>query len=261
MSRRSGGTTVLQLCCLAATLLWPIDAEAQRLLRGRVAEDGSPITVAQADVIVTDSIGRAVGYALTDDTGHFQMLHPGPGTYELQVDRIGYIPVFAAVTLRDAVVAEIDIAMSILPVTLGHLDVIVRRQHEARTLGLAGIQARMRRGLGDFIQKQEIQRRGVSLTSDVLAGKSGVRFVSRNGLETDVRFLGSERFNGADCPPSIWVDGMLLRPPRLSDFTLDDVAPVPEIIETIEVYRRPSGVPVQYNTDAMCGVILIWTRR
>ena len=253
--------SALYMCCLAAALLWPFDAQAQHLLRGRVAEDGTPVTVAQADVIVTDSVGRAVGYALTDDDGRFGMLHPGPGTYELRVDRLGYVPVSVDVRLQGNGEAEVDIAMSILPVKLAMLDVIVRRRFEARTLGLAGLQARMRRGLGDFIQEQEIARRGISLPSDILAGKSGVRFISRNGQETDVRFLGNDRLNGGDCPPTIWVDGMLLRPPRLGDLTLDDVAPPPEIIEAIEVYRRPAGVPVQYNRDAKCGVILIWTKR
>lgn len=261
MNRGAARTMVLCACCLSAALLWPVDAEAQLLLSGRVAEEGSPITVATADVIVRDSLGRSVGYALTDEFGYFRMLHPGPGTYELNVDRVGYSPVYVDIALQGGVMAEFEISMSILPMKLRWLDVVVRRQLEARTLGLAGLAARKVRGLGDFIERADIENRPVSMTSDILAGQRGVRLVPVSGSEIDVRFMSTFRASGEDCPPAIWVDGMPLRPPWLDYLTLDDVAPSPSAIEAIEIYRRPAGVPVQYNTDAKCGVILIWTRR
>jgi len=82
----------------------------------------------------------------------------------------------------------------------------------------------------------------------------------------DVRFLSTMRFDGRGCPPAIWVDGMLMRDGAdgISGdqaATLDDLLPSPSSIETIELYRSPAGVPPQFNINAMCGVILAWTRR
>lgn len=246
---------VLPLCCAFALLMPPRDAEAQLLVSGRVAEEASGASVPGADVTLTDSLARPVARAMTDDAGRFRMLHPGPGTYEVSVDRIGYIATFVVLTLQDRVAAEIDITVTVLPIELDPIRVTAEQRLGAATLGFEGLAARRRMGLGDFIDREEIERRMPSMTSDLLIGGLGV-FTARDG---DIRFMSTTRLGGS-CAPAIWVDGLLVRSPGRS-YTLDEIAPSPRDIEAIELYRRPAGVPVQYNIDALCGVILIWTRR
>lgn len=240
---------LLLLCAL------PAGIRAQTRVTGHVTEGLSERAIAAADVLLTDSLGRNVARGITADDGRFSFSHPGPGTYELSVDRIGYVSTFVVITLQDRVAAEIDITLSVLPIELDPMRVTAEQRRAAMTLGFEGLPARMRRGFGDFIDREQIERRVPSLTSDLFVGGMGV-YMTRG----DVYFRGTERLIGLHCPPSIWVDGLLVRPPS-RDLTLNEAAPSPDAIEAIEVYRRPAGVPVQYNIDGQCGVILIWTRR
>ncbi len=56
------------------------------------------------------------------------------------------------------------------------------------------------------------------------------------------------------CLMDLYVDGVLYERGIIDDLISD-------WIEAIEVYNGISEIPAQYNrTDAVCGVILVWTR-
>lgn len=66
-----------------------------------------------------------------------------------------------------------------------------------------------------------------------------------------------------DCPPVLWVDGLWWG-------SIDDASPggpdlalIPDNVEAIEIYNHPSILPDQFNSgpDALCGVVVVWTRR
>jgi len=144
---------------------------------------------------------------------------------------------------------------------LDPMEVTAERRRAAYTQGLDGLVPRMEMNLGDFIVRDEIERRRPSNVSDLFAGAAGVRMVG-SGRTQDIRFIGTERLGGQQCRPSIWVDGRLARQggSRSGD-TLDDIAPPAAMIGAVEIYRRPAGIPPQFNMDGACGVIVIWTRR
>ena len=66
-----------------------------------------------------------------------------------------------------------------------------------------------------------------------------------------------------DCPYRVFLDGVLV----VSDAFKDDANWArdlvrPDDVEAIEVYSRPSEIPVQYGgAQGGCGVVLLWTKR
>ncbi|MEE4382073.1 MAG: hypothetical protein V2J02_08780, partial [Pseudomonadales bacterium] len=124
------------------------------------------------------------------------------------------------------------------------------------------------RGLGHFIEREEIERRVPTRATDILRGTPAIRLADIGGGRRDVRLNVQTTF-GNDCEPRIFVDGMLARgrgvveldeksaPERSLDFLVNITD-----VEAIEVYARTSAVPAQYGgLDTACGVIVVWTRR
>lgn len=131
---------------------------------------------------------------------------------------------------------------------------------------------RRRIGLGQFVSRDEIDKRGATEVGQLLEGKAGIR-VSINplGAGTSVVFA---RCN----PPKIngYLDGRKLIP-RISDGYLAEGLPqaassvrslVGEMldrvavsdVEMIEIFRGPGELPGDFN-DGNCGAISIWTRQ
>jgi hypothetical protein len=234
-------------------------------LSGRVVDGGTGRGVATANVELQDRNGQAVAHAVADESGYFHLLPRSAGSFTLSVDRIGYSAGFAPLTLSAGRGLYVDAVLAAAPIELEGLAVTARQRLASPTLGFQGFAARVERNLGEFIERDEIERRRPSTVIDLLRGKPGVRmFASGKWNREDIRFMGTERMGGRDCRPTIWVDGLLVRSAGdtiRGDPGLEGWLPSPDAIEAIELYSRPSGVPVQYNGDAMCGVIIVWTRR
>ena len=194
------------------------------------------------------------------------MRHPGPGTYEITADRIGYVPVTATITLDPGVSANLDITAYVLAVEIKGVLVTATERHHPGTLGYVGLAARREAGHATFIERDEIEARKPTLASDLFAGSPSATLKAVDRSRRDVRFLSSTRVGGPDCPPTVWVDGTMMREGgdrARSPFnlTLDELLPPPSSIEAIEIYKGPAGLPPQFNRSAMCGVIVVWTRR
>jgi len=80
--------TVLLIAGLAL-LAAPDEGWSQALL-GQALQEGSGNPVEGALVIVTDSRGEQVARGLTDAAGRFRLVLPGPDTYGLTLERIGF---------------------------------------------------------------------------------------------------------------------------------------------------------------------------
>jgi hypothetical protein len=259
----SKGATALAVWALCAT---PTLAAAQRAVMGSVTEEDTGAPIETARVVLADTEGRALVVGLTDHAGHFAMRHPGPGTYEVTADRIGYVPVTATITLNPGVSANLDITAYILAVEIEGVLVEATERRDPMTLGYVGVAARREAGHGTFIERAEIEARKPTLATDLFAGTPSATLKAVDRSRRDVRFLTSTRVGGPDCPPTVWLDGFMVREGgdrARSPFnlTLDEILPPPASIETIEIYPGPAGLPPQFNRSAMCGVIVVWSRR
>lgn len=79
----------LPFVVLLAVLLAPALARAQTV-QGRVTEAESGDAVSGAIVLLLDEAGARRGATLSDPSGAYRVTAPGPGTYRLRVERVGY---------------------------------------------------------------------------------------------------------------------------------------------------------------------------
>jgi hypothetical protein len=139
---------------------------------------------------------------------------------------------------------------------------------------------RRRQGLGEFITREDIDRRNPLHTFEILDGRPGIRVQFQPDRGT---FVGFVRCN--EYPPriNVYVDGNKLIPSGSARITGSESAIAgigrqrrdPEIagivgemlsrvnpreIEFIEIFRGPGELPPEFN-DGNCGAIVIWTRQ
>lgn len=127
-------------------------------------------------------------------------------------------------------------------------------------------------GLGDFVTREQIEKRAGSGTRDILATLPGVTVYRDNSTPLGSTHVVSGRTpaqafhsldfrpggtNRAACRMRILLDGLQLP----DDFDLDAL-PSPQEIEAIEKYDGPAQMPVEFGGGDRrdCGLIAIWTR-
>jgi outer membrane cobalamin receptor len=120
-----------------------------------------------------------------------------------------------------------------------------------------GLRVRMQTGLrGNFITADEIEARGYPPVEETIRSLPGVRIIKAGPFEYDVRFRACEQ------APVVFVDGIQVNQP-------EDGEPLRELkmihsmdIQAVEIYRGAASVPAEFaGPDAMCGALVIWTKR
>ncbi|MBT8338270.1 MAG: carboxypeptidase regulatory-like domain-containing protein [Gemmatimonadetes bacterium] len=245
----------------------------------RDASTGDPLEAAQ--VRIQD---MAVS-VLTNRNGFFSFSDLPQGLYVLEVGTLGYRSREIVVRLAGSGAYKVDVDLSVEAITLEGITVTAVPR---RLFGdMVDMQRRMELGFGDFVMKEELERRGGSLAT-ALQGQSGVRVVTgagnfreryivlRNGRDlpgggvavgaVDAR-LGGGGANTAEtfCYPAVYVDGSSWSRPKAGGvghdpvdfsqfYTMD--------IEALEIYKGAGSVPGEFGGgDAACGAIVVWTRR
>lgn len=234
------------------------------------ADDQAPIGGAM--VLIRKLDGSPVYSAVTDEQGRFRLVHPDQATrdYTLSIEHVAY----ADVRQEFSFAPGEQLAMEIrLAETAIELDPIVVTERRRGLLVDVGFYDRLERGHGIYIERDEIERRRPSQVTDLMQGRAGLKVVPAGGLKYDIRLTSMDRFTG-DCQPSIWLDGALVRDAGVAmtstgatgstlntQLQLSEIIS-PEHIEAVEVYTSPAGLPLQFGgSNAMCGVVVIWTRR
>jgi hypothetical protein len=206
--------------------------------------------VVGAFVRVNGSVG-----GITDDSGRFRLELP-PGTHVVDIRRMGYQPrTFDLALEQDLVVAELRVALSQVVVALP--EVVVSRDRTRLVFGeRRGFYRRQRIGIGQFITRDDIDRRLPRVVSEMLHSIPGVE-VYQSGIR-DARVRMKDRLPSCHYQddPLVVLDGIEVHAP-----SLDALVPV-QFVEAIEVYTAPSEIPAEFNrARAACGVIVIWTRQ
>jgi hypothetical protein len=122
---------------------------------------------------------------------------------------------------------------------------------ETPSLGprFANFERRKKTGAGQYVVREEIEKMGANMLSDVVRSMRGVALDCGGGRGCAIRMVRAPM----QCPPEYVVDDNV-------DNMFGPTVPVRDI-EAIEVYTGPSEVPGEYaGRNAGCGVIVIWTR-
>jgi hypothetical protein len=252
------GSMVLRLEPLAA----PANLEASRIL-GTVKERDSGIPLEGAEV----SMDGISGTSITDADGRFTVPSVPPGTRELEVSLMGYATRIDSVLVPPGSLMSIEVNLAVEPIRLDPLTVSV----EARNLDLELARFYERRDWepGVFLTRESIEERHPGATVDLFEGIPGVRVV-REGIRHRVALTGNRAMSfqhdpsKEPCYPAVWIDGILMRRTAHSDShgdlpTLDELVS-PHDIAGLEIYQSTARIPVQFNVQGACGVIVVWRR-
>ena len=267
--RTRHGTRFIRLT-LAVGLL-PLGAAAQAPARNVVAgsvRGADDARLAGAIVELRDPSGGAARRASTDADGAFRFGDVAPGSVELRVWRVGFRPETLQVE-----VPQVDGGAVIVPlerVAQAMASVVVHAQSHANVAitPFSAFERRRAAGLGHFVTRADIDKRRPQRTSDILRAVPGVVLVQgdagtlvpqfRNSMSAGSVMRGGGGGQGT-CAPFYWMDGS-----PLGALALDLDAIPTGAVEGIEVYSGIATVPAALRggvSNAVCGVIVVWTRR
>lgn len=264
---------------LLAGLVWilavprPAPAQSPRgpgsALYGQVLDNATQAPVPDATVLLRDTTGQAVASAVSDSAGRFRIGHPGRGDrFRLHVRHVAFAASEGGIRFPPGEQVRIEVLLARQAIELE--PILVRDRRRSRLVEV-GFYARQARGLGVFVDRDEIDRRRPGRITDLLRGRAGIRVVSVGLGQSDVRVLQqvSFQYRPEQCQPAVWVDGGLAREggvPRTRAPSASTGRPLsailtPEELEGVEVFTGTAGLPSEFaGSNAPCGVILLWTR-
>ncbi len=115
----------LALFCLGATLSWPTLAAGQSVA-GTVLDMGQGLPLPGTFLLLLDEAGNERGRTLTTQSGTYLLRAPGPGSYQIRVQRIGVLDVTTdMISLSAGEVVNRQIRVPLSPVHLASLSVSV----------------------------------------------------------------------------------------------------------------------------------------
>lgn len=237
-----------------ATAALPAAAQPRSpaVLTGKVASD-IQAAIEEAEVRVVSS-ERA---ARTSPNGVYQVDSIPPGQHMVQVRRLGFTPIYFAVTLKPGERREVDIELKALPTRLSEVRIRERSGYGARDMNR----------LRDF----ERRRRGTAtsarfLTRDDLATRhrgAGTLFTALrtewplSACAAGMGIRGSAAgWRGRGCRVALSIDGGVPMPPETAiDYPLD-------LVEAVEIYRNGIGMPAEFQFASSRGadvILVVWT--
>ncbi len=189
----------------------------------------------------------------TDQLGAVYFSAVKSGVVRLKVSKIGYVPIERDFTLESPSAVELFVALKKIVVAqpLETVEVVGEE-----TFGvLDDFERRRRLGLGRFLTAVQLDSSRHESLADHLARRvTGVRAVWTNS-RMGVRLLslrGPIRFRGqTQCFVRVYVDHAEVGADEMARIQSGDVVGV-------EYYSI--APPVQYNVNAPCGVLLVWTK-
>jgi hypothetical protein len=189
----------------------------------------------------------------TDEKGAFRLSGLPAGTQSVEIREIGYAPRRYAVDLtphrETKLVAELEERAAVLQA----IEVTAKTGSS-----IPGFDQRKKFGMGTYLTREDIEKRGAISTTDLFRAIPGVQ-VNWDGSEYVVQMSRSAAM-GVSCPVQYYIDGS----PFLASSSDDmDQIVQPQDIEAIEVYKSATDTPMEFQNagGGACGTIVIWTRR
>jgi hypothetical protein len=201
---------------------------------------GAEITLNKSDKV----------HAITGDSGEFRIAGLPPGAVVFNVRRIGFESASFTAVLKGG---RTQRAKFSLTPTAQALPLVAVSDTANKTHWLDDFTRRKGTNRGTFISREEIERKGARMGTDVVRSVPGLRLVPRRGGIGN-QVLMTRGDGPRACVPQMFVHNMAY------SGTLDDF--VAEDIEAVEVYVGTSEVPAELDKagKGICGAIVVWTR-
>jgi hypothetical protein len=242
-------------------------------LTGVVLDEGTRKPLEGAAVVLP----RFGQTAVTNEFGRFTFSSLPPGDWEVRVTLMGFRTTSGSVDIQIDKSVHTQVLLSSEPIALDPIEITaVRRRFYLP--GQEDLVRRMNSGFGAFVLEDEIERLMPLKLTQVLT-QAGVQVVSGGNAVYMRR---------SNCGPTVYIDdvrvthgatgisilgGGVLEGLIKPETAPDRVSPAEEAatainmvqpmdVAAVEIYRGPSETPGQYlDSNAKCGVILIWTKR
>jgi hypothetical protein len=200
--------------------------------------EGRPIVGARIDIDNTTTTTR--------EDGSFRLAGVPPGTQWLIVRTVGRPPHEQIVDLRDGETLALDITVGLEAVTLDTIRVRANRV----TAALQELDDRRRASQGYFRDEKDIAGR-----PDVGAAFQGIPSVEVRRPRGGGFFVLLPAISATQrgCVARVFLDGQASSYDEVGLYSVEE-------IKAIEVFPRPSAVPLKYATTDKCGVVLVWTK-
>lgn len=261
LSLRMLATAVL---LASAPFMGRLQAQSAQLVVKFVAADGSPVAGVEM------RLGGLVQPTRSDSTGRIVIGAP-VGQVRIQARALGFSPLDTTLTLRGReqgatlrmfrTVQQLEptIIEAVLPYGKP-----LRYQHTGR---FDDFYERRARRPGTFFTREDIERSGRNTAMELMSTAPGVTLNWRNGSAvvrvarcTATSIFGGPRDRGDGDHPwlSVFIDGQRIG--RFGQRQIETLASLKASeIETMEVYRGPSQLPLEAVGDA-CAAVFITTR-
>jgi hypothetical protein len=236
-------------------------------LQGVVRDtDGAPVANARVSYGGADVEDDAAPAARTDAAGRFSLAGLPEGTQMVDVLAVGFAPERRPVDLTGARATEVTFTM-----------------RRARLLATVNVTAAATQRFHRELETRRLRGFGTIIPRETLEGLPNVGAALRLVPRVDVGFnRGSTsvafRQGISACQPDVYVDGMRVEQGAGSGGSVAVIAglasggrggtvgnldqlPLPQQLAALEVYTRPSAIPMELRAShTECGAIFAWTR-
>jgi hypothetical protein len=246
----------LHLRLAALLLLVAAPAAGAQYVRGQVLELPSNRPVPDAQVVLWSDSITTTATTRTDSSGHFLVKAPSPGTYVINVRKVGYT---GGQTGRLALMLPEEYEITIKTPRIAPVlkEVRVTTTSERGREWLQGFDQRRKAGFGTFLDAPQIDARGAVETWDIFRGLPGVDVTpGAYGRYLLTSLRGGRSLQNSACQMDVLIDGSVTDQEVMFNMLR------PRDIQAIEVYNGPAEVPTQFKRtySGSCGMVLIWTR-
>lgn len=244
---------------LAAGLAVP--AGAQRAGRASIvgtvrSEQQAPIADAEITVVGSEHAARSAA------SGAYRVDSVPAGRYMVQVRRLGFKPLYYAVTLKPGERRDVDVELEALPTQLAAVTVRERSGYggrEAWRLRDFGWRRRTTTARARFLTRDDLARyRGAGTLLSAVRGEWPLSMCPQpvDAMTFDAWELADNPLAPGVCRVAVSIDGGV---PIAAGAAL--AYPLSQV-EAVEIYRNGIGTPIEFQTGAAhrAGVILVvWT--
>jgi hypothetical protein len=239
---------------IAAAFPFPLAAQS---VQGTVADSLRlvPVGGVALELLSTEKI---VAQAVSDESGHFALAAPAPGSYRVRARRIEYGPV-TSVPITVSSGRNVFVAIYLVPLAVKLPPIAISGTSE-QFLRMVGFYDRTQSDPGFFMPPDAVAKVAPKArqTADIFDGIPGVA-LSVGGGSMGVRIPVFTGRSAMGCfEPRFFLDGQLMNPGAIN-FDVNSILPADVL--AIELYRHAAEVPLKFGgNDAACGAIVIWTK-